>query len=111
MSFINLSDLERGHSAPSGLGECQLWCAVIIRALEDALGNPTSISDAMARARAIEEARHWFLSNDADFRLACHAAGYEPDVLRRRVMRLLADRAPPARRQTAASPAATPLTT
>ncbi|HEX6978871.1 MAG TPA: hypothetical protein VF342_06190 [Alphaproteobacteria bacterium] len=104
MSFFNLNDLDRGHSVSSGLGECQLWCAVIIRALEDALGNPTSISDAMARARAIEEARHWFFSNDADFRLACHAAGYEPDVLRRRVMRLLAAGAPPARRRTAALP-------
>lgn len=71
--------------------ERQLWCAVIGRALEDARGNPGGTGGAGARHRAIEESRRWFLGNDPDFRLVCEAAGYDPDVLRRRVLRLLAD--------------------
>ena len=77
-------------TASTRCNERQLWCAVIGRALEDARGNPGGTGGEGARHRAIEESRRWFLGNDPDFRLVCEAAGYDPDVLRRRVLRLLA---------------------
>lgn len=70
--------------------ERQLWCAVIGRALEDALGNVGAVSGNTARARAIEEARAWFSDNDDDFRRVCDAAGYDPDIVRARALRLIA---------------------
>jgi hypothetical protein len=85
-----------GEAAASNrCSERQLWCAVIGRALEDAVGNPGGAAGAVARHRAIEESRRWFLSNDPDFRLVCDAAGYDPDVLRHRVLRLLANGSSP----------------
>ena len=70
--------------------ERQLWCAVIGRALEDALGNVGAVSGDTARARAVEEARAWFSDNDEDFRRVCDAAGYDPDIVRSRALRLIA---------------------
>ena len=72
--------------------ERQLWCAVLGRAVEDALGKPGGISGEFAQTRAVLEARSWFLENGLDFRRACEAAGFEPDVLRERVLRLVAKR-------------------
>lgn len=83
-------------AASNRCSERQLWCAVIGRALEDARGNPAATGSAVARHRVIEESRRWFLSNDPGFRLVCDAAGYDPDVLRHRVLRLLANGSPPA---------------
>lgn len=71
--------------------ERQLWCAVLGRALEDALGNPGGVGDDSARHRAIAEARAWFVEDGFDFRRACEAAGIEPDVMRDRVLRLIAE--------------------
>ena len=70
--------------------ERQLWCAVIGRALEDAIGNVGGVTGVVARQRAVEEARHWFFQNDEDFRMVCDAAGYDPDLLLRRVLRIIA---------------------
>jgi hypothetical protein len=69
--------------------ERQLWCAVVGRALDDALGHPGGISGAFAQSRAITEARDWFRENGTDFRQASEAAGYDPDILRARVLRML----------------------
>ena len=69
--------------------ERQLWCAVIGRALEDAIGNVGGVTGLVARDRAVQEARHWFYQNDEDFRMVCDAAGYDPDLLRRRVLRII----------------------
>ena len=81
------------RSASDHTPERQLWCAVVGRALEDALGNPGGISGSFAQHRAVVEARDWFEENGLDFRRACEAAGFEPDLLRDRALRLIAERA------------------
>lgn len=80
------------RSASDHTPERQLWCAVVGRALEDALGNPGGISGSFAQHRAVIEARDWFEENGLDFRRACEAAGFEPDLLRHRALRLIAER-------------------
>jgi hypothetical protein len=70
--------------------ERQLWCAVLGRALEDALGNVGGVSGESARERASAEAKDWFLRNGDDFRRICDAAGFEAGALRRRVIGLIA---------------------
>lgn len=70
--------------------ERQLWCAVVGRALEDALGNAGGTSSGPVRDRAIAEARAWFMGDDLDFRRACDAAGLDPDLMRDRALQLIA---------------------
>jgi hypothetical protein len=74
--------------------ERQLWCAVIGRAVQDAVrpSGPTGLSTEHDRLR--EEARRWFSENDQDYRKACDAAGFDPDFLRARVLRLADEAAP-----------------
>jgi hypothetical protein len=74
-----------------GSPERQLWCAVIDRALQDALDSVSTISDPDERHHIRDGARRWFERNGMDFRLTCESAGYDPDVLRRRVMHILAE--------------------
>lgn len=78
--------------------ERQLWCAVLDRALKDALGNPGGVSGAFAQRRTVVEAQIWFQENGLDFRRACEAAGFEPDLLRDRALQLIAERAPDRRK-------------
>jgi hypothetical protein len=70
--------------------ERQLWCAVIDRALQDATRHPadwTALTKEQARERA--EARRWFAENSAHFRHACESAGFDADVVRKRVLELI----------------------
>ena len=69
--------------------ERQLWCAVIERAVQDAIDHVGAVSEGPARNRAREEARQWFIENSRDFQKTCDAAGYDPDFLRSRVLRLI----------------------
>jgi hypothetical protein len=71
--------------------ERQLWCAVIGRAVQDAIrpSGPGGLTTEQIRQR--NEARRWFIDNDPDFRKACEAAGFDPDFLRERVLRLTED--------------------
>jgi hypothetical protein len=68
--------------------ERQLWCAVIERAVQDAIraDGPGGATPEQARQR--DEARRWFAENGHDFRLACDAAGFNPDTVRDRVLRM-----------------------
>jgi hypothetical protein len=68
--------------------ERQLWCAVIERAVQDAIrpDGPTGTTSEQRRQR--EEARRWFVENSHDFRVACDAAGFDPDCVRDRVLRM-----------------------
>lgn len=68
--------------------ERQLWCAVIGRAVLDATRPYGPSGETAEQARARAEAWRWFLDNDEDFRKACEAAGFDPDFLRDRVLRL-----------------------
>jgi hypothetical protein len=73
------------HESP----ERQLWCAVISRALADAMDDVATISSLPQREQIRQDARNWFVRNDADFQAACNAAGYDPGVLRPRVLRMI----------------------
>lgn len=86
-----LAPFEMQHSsqhAGEHSRERQLWCAVIGRAVLDATRpyGPSGQTPEQARARA--EAWRWFIENGEDFRKACEAAGFDPDFLRARVLRL-----------------------
>jgi hypothetical protein len=70
--------------------EKQLWCAVIGRALQDAMSQIGPESQNAEQERVRDDARRWFIQNDSDFRRACDAAGYDADFLRARVLRLTA---------------------
>lgn len=68
--------------------ERQLWCAVIERAVQDAV-RPDGVPGATPeQTRQRDEARRWFADNGHDFRIACDAAGFDPDTLRDRVLRM-----------------------
>jgi hypothetical protein len=70
-------------------GERQLWCAVIDRALHDAMDRVAAVSEPTERLKIREDARRWFLRNGNSFRIACEAAGYDPDYLRLRILSLI----------------------
>jgi hypothetical protein len=72
------------HSA-----ERQLWCAVLGRALNDALDRAAAAPGPAERRRLRDDARAWFRANGQEFRLACEGAGYDPDRLRNRVLSLI----------------------
>lgn len=73
------------HESP----ERQLWCAVIGRALADAMDDVATVSNLLQREQIRQDARSWFICNGADFQAACNAAGYDPGVLRPRVLRMI----------------------
>jgi hypothetical protein len=67
--------------------ERQLWCAIITRAVDDALDRVSGVGGQAERARIREDARRWFVQNGGDFRQACEAAGYDADFLRQRILK------------------------
>jgi hypothetical protein len=73
---------ENHHSS-----ERSLWCAVLARAVSDALG-----VEALGDRTVIRQARHWFSSNGRDFQQVCDAAGLDPKFVREHVLRLIQDR-------------------
>jgi len=84
----------RSEQAPVGSPERLMWCAVISRALQDALNDVATVSSPPQRDKIREEARNWFIRNDADFQNACNAAGYDPHVLRPRALGLIGAESP-----------------
>lgn len=69
--------------------ERQLWCAVLDRALQDAMDRIATVSGPVERQKLREDARDWFLRNGRDFRAACKSAGYDPDYLRTRILSMI----------------------
>ena len=76
------------HSA-----ERQLWCAVLDRAMQDAMDRIATVSGPQERLKLRQEAREWFSRNGDDFRVACESAGYDPDYLRSRILSMIAQAA------------------
>ena len=72
----------------SGFPERQLWCAVVERALQDAVGPAAMAARDEARRPERQDALQWFLENSRDYQMACDAAGVDPDHLRHRVLTL-----------------------
>jgi hypothetical protein len=82
MQFEVIEEGDRGASA-----ERQLWCAVIERALRDAVA---TISPPTECRRVRDAARAWFLANGLEYRAVCESAGYDPDYLRSRILSMIA---------------------
>jgi hypothetical protein len=78
------SDSASRHSA-----ERQLWCAVLDRALQDAMDRIATVSGPHERQKLRQEARDWFLRNGDEFRVACESAGYDPDYFRSRALSMI----------------------
>jgi hypothetical protein len=78
-------------SARSQSAERQLWCAVLDRALEDAMNRVAAASGPRERLKLSREARQWFNLNGTEFRIACESAGYDPDHLRSRILTMIPD--------------------
>lgn len=78
-------------STASSSAERQLWCAVLDRALEDAMNRVAAVSGPRERLKLCREARRWFALNGTEFRLACESAGYDPDHLRSRILAMIPD--------------------
>jgi hypothetical protein len=89
MQLASVEYLDRPEHFAFHSPERQLWCAVIGRALQDALDNAEANSEMAQRERIRSEARSWFVQNGEDFQAACNAAGIEPSLLRQRVMRMM----------------------
>jgi hypothetical protein len=70
--------------------ERQLWCAVVERAMQDAVGWNAAIERCEARRRERQDALRWFVEGGRDYQLACDAAGVDPEHLRHRVLKLAA---------------------
>ena len=60
-----------------GKGDRGLWCAVILRAIEDARGEGLQ-GPPRNRARLRDEAWAWLTQSSRDFYLVCELAGLEP---------------------------------
>ncbi len=89
MQAVAVDTVGQSEQAYNPSPERQLWCAVISRALQDALNDVATVSNLFRRGQIRDDARSWFIQNDADFQAACNAAGYDPSVLRPRVLRLI----------------------
>jgi hypothetical protein len=77
-----------------GFAERQLWCAVIDRALQDALDRVAAVSESSERNRIRDDARAWFVRNSSEFRIACESAGFDPDELRTRIISMIGNPQP-----------------
>jgi hypothetical protein len=91
------------ESAQYITGEHRLMMAVIVTAVNDALGISPSTESDDARDREQRIARRWFEDNGADYQAVCHHAGLEPASLRTAVLAFIAERDGLPRRQRALS--------
>ncbi|HEV2303061.1 MAG TPA: hypothetical protein VGR91_15955 [Stellaceae bacterium] len=72
----------------NGSAERQLWCAVVERAMQDAVGLNAALDRCEARRRERQDALNWFVEGGRDYQMACDAAGVDPVHLRHRVLSL-----------------------
>lgn len=64
-----------------------LWCAVILRAIDDARGKNLPASTPVGRQRMIDEAYEWLTIPNAHFNEVCSLAGLDPVAVREGVQR------------------------
>lgn len=69
--------------ADTATGQRQLWCAVILRAVEDATSTTPSVERSQARA--------WLTGYSRDFATVCNFADQEADRVRAIATRLIAE--------------------
>ena len=68
-------------------GETALWVAVITQAMMDALSNSRNPETIACKQAAIA----WLTGNSRDFHTVCHYAGMDPDYVRKKAKRSLAN--------------------
>jgi hypothetical protein len=81
-------DISQVAMQKSGFPERQLWCAVVERALQDAIGPAAASARDENRRPERQDALHWFLENGHDYQMACDAAGIDAEYLRHHVLSL-----------------------
>lgn len=74
---------------PSIHPERNLWCEVLLRAVDDALHGP-QVNDGTSRLRVISEARSYLTTPSKDLSLVCSLAGVDMEALIDRMKRQLA---------------------
>ena len=77
----------RGASG-AGSAQRQLWCAVLLAAVDDAVTGPVQVTSGVskeAHARDWHRARAYVLTPNRDFTDVCHLAGLDPIVVREAV--------------------------
>ena len=73
-------------------GDRALWCEVLALAISDALdGIRGAHRDRLLKVRAIEAARRYIIEPNHDFNFVCTNAGLEPEVVRARLAKQIAD--------------------
>ncbi len=90
---ITVDDMEFDDGQSAGHAHENLWRAVLMHSIEEAFYGPRSVSnrDKATRLRLIKEARDYIAIPNADFREVCYLAGLDPEAVRERVMKRLAD--------------------
>lgn len=69
-----------------------LWRAVLLNTIEEAVhGGVAGISDAKERLQLIVKAREYLTKSSRDFGIVCTLAGLDPEAVRDRAIRLIAE--------------------
>ena len=71
-------------------GECAMWSAVITQAMMDALSRARTSESSYHKQEAI----HWLTSNSSDFTTVCLLAGFDPDYIRKKAKKAIANPRP-----------------
>jgi hypothetical protein len=71
-------------------GESAMWAAVITQALMDALSKARTTDSSYHKQEAI----HWLTGNSNDFTTVCLLAGFDPDYVRKKAKRAIANPVP-----------------
>ncbi len=79
-----------GPSISPVYGESSLWGAVITQALMDALSKARHSEASFNK----DEAIRWLTSNSTDFITVCQFAGYDPDYVRKKAKKAIANPVP-----------------
>ena len=81
-----MGEISQVSMQKSGFPERQLWCAVVERALQDAIGPAAMSARDELRRPERQDALEWFMENGHDYQLACDAAGIDAEYLRHHVL-------------------------
>ena len=87
------------HTSPPRTAEQLLWLAVLVQALDDALGQVVAVSRPEHKAVLRNEAINWFRGNGRDFQDVCLSAGLDPAAVRERALKLINGAPMPRRRR------------
>lgn len=75
---------DMGYTVNETSEEVKLWCAVLVRALKDALG----LDQNCKRQAGLHKRRaeNWFYYGNEDFKMVCELAGLDPVTVQYRVL-------------------------